>query len=446
MDETTSARVIVGIDGSEQSLVAVRAAAREAYHRNKPLHIIHAFIWPSLHVNVGPVAGDLPETGLRHHAEDLLKEAATEARKAAPQVPVTTALIDGAATPVLLAESHQAALLVLGDRGLGGVSGLIIGSVAVHAAAHARCPVLIIRGTEPIAGPVVVGVDGSEASEPAIGFAFEECASRRAELVAVLAWDDSGLAGLRERHASAYPTDTAEQAAQRVLSESLADWRERYPDVVVRPALVRGHPRHSLVEPSKTAQLVVLGTCGRDTFKGLLLGSVSQALLHHSACPVAVVRATLSPQHPIEPDPGIPMNSTSQPLDNVDQFISRPVDAVSGLVPSRQLMDELLDALRTAGADVSDVVVLHGPEGVRILDTDGTKHGGRARFVRLFQNWGYDDAVLNLYDEGLRKGESAVMIPSTQENKVALARLLQQHRGHAIHYFGVRSAEALSGP
>ncbi|RSM53348.1 hypothetical protein DMB66_39130 [Actinoplanes sp. ATCC 53533] len=435
MHDTTSSRVIVGIDGSEQALVAVRAAAREAHHRAKPLHIVHAFIWPSLHVNVGPVAGDLPETGLRHHAEDLLEEAAAEARKAAPQVPVTTALIDGAATPVLLAESHLAALLVLGDRGLGGVSGLIIGSVAVHAAAHAGCPVLVIRGTEPSAGPVVVGVDGSEASELAVGFAFEECANRGAELVAVLAWHDAGS-----------PTATAEQAARRVLSESLAGWRERYPDVVVRPAPVRGHPRHILVEHSKTAQLVVLGARGRDTFKGLLLGSVSQALLHHSACPVAVVRATLSPRHPSEADPGIPTISTGRPLDNVDRFIARPVDAVSGLVPSRQLLDEVLDALRAAGTDVSDVVVLHGPEGVRILDTDGTRHGGRARFVRFFQNWGYDDAVLNLYDEGLRKGESAVMIPATLENKVAIARLLQHHRGHAIHYFGVRSAESLSGP
>ena len=134
------------IDGSEQALSAVRAAATEASHRNEPLHIVHAFIWSSLHVDVGPVAGDLPETGLRHHAEDLLKEAAAEAEKAAP--PVTTALIDGAATPVLLEESHQAALLALRDRGLGGVSGLIIGSVAMHAAAHAGCPVLVIRSTD----------------------------------------------------------------------------------------------------------------------------------------------------------------------------------------------------------------------------------------------------------------------------------------------------------
>jgi len=434
MNAPNTARVIVGIDGSEQALAAVRAAAVEAHHRNEPLHIVHAFIWPYLHVNVGPVADDLPWTGLRHHAEDLLEEAAAEARKAAPRVPVTTALIDGVATPVLLEESHRASLLVLGDRGLGGLSSVIIGSVAVHAAAHARCPVLVIRGAEPAAGPIVVGVDGSEAAGLAVGFAFEECANRGAEVVPVLAWTDSTPVGAREWYPPGQLASAVEQAAGRTLSESLAGWREKYPDVVVRPEVVHGNPREALAERSKTAQLVVLGSRGRDAFQGLLLGSVSQTLLHHSACPVAVVPSTSSPHRPGEPS------------ENVDEFIDRPVNAVTGLVPDRQRVDEILDALRAAGTDVSGVVVLHGPEGVRILDTDGTEHGGRARFVRFFQNWGYDDAVLNLYDEGLRKGESAVMIPSTREDKASLARLLRQHQGHAIHYFGVQSAESLSGP
>ena len=267
--------VVVGIDGSERSLAAVRAAATEAEHRNQPLHVVHAFIWPSLHVNVGPVAEDMPRTGLRHHAEDLLEEAAAEAGKVAPHVPVTTDLVDGVATPVLLAKSERASLLVLGDRGMGGISSLIVGSVAVHAAAHASCPVLVIRGAEPATGPVVVGVDGSAAATHAVGFAFEESAYRGADLVPVLAWTDSG-----------------EEAARETLTASLDGWRERYPDVVVRPELTRGRPKHLLVERSKTAQLVVLGPRGRDAFEGLVLGSVSQALLHHAACPVAVVPAT----------------------------------------------------------------------------------------------------------------------------------------------------------
>jgi nucleotide-binding universal stress UspA family protein len=291
MNAPNNARVMVGIDGSEQALAAVRAAATEAHHRNVPLHIVHAFIWPSLHVDVDPVADDLPWTGLRHHAEDLLQEAVAEAGKAAPQVPVTTALIDGAATPVLLEESRGAGLLVLGDRGLGGISSVLIGSVAVHAAAHADCPVLVVRGTEPATGPIVVGIDGSEAAGLAVGLAFEECAHRGADLVPVLVWTDSTQVGAREWRAPGQLAAAIEQAARRALSESLAGWRERYPDVVVRPELVRGHPREALVACSRTAQLVVLGSRGRDAFQGLLLGSVSQTLLHHSACPVIVCKA-----------------------------------------------------------------------------------------------------------------------------------------------------------
>ena len=270
---TAIARVLVGIDGSEQALAAVRAAAADAARRDVPLHIIHAFIWSSLHVNVGSVAPDLPGTGLRDQAEDLLAEAAAEAAKTAPQIRVSTHLIDGAATPVLLEESDPTTLLVLGDRGLGGFSGLIIGSVAVHAAAHARSPILVVRGAEPTAGPVVVGVDSSEQSRLAIGFAFEESAQRGAELIAL--------------HVS---KDLDAEGAQQALTKALSGWQQKYPAVVVKPELVRGDPRHELVERSKNAQLMVVGASGRDTVKGLLLGSVSQNLIHHAECPVLVVR------------------------------------------------------------------------------------------------------------------------------------------------------------
>ncbi|XVV08944.1 universal stress protein [Actinoplanes sp. CA-131856] len=409
------APVIVGIDGSEQSLAAVRVAALQARRRGLPLRVVHAFIWPSLHVGVGPVADDMPGTGLRHQAEDLLAEAVAVAGDAAPGLAVSSALVDGAATPVLLHESRDGSLLVLGDRGLGGVSGLIIGSVAVHASAHAHCPVLVVRGDEHPGGPVVVGVDGSEGSRLAVAAAYEQSAFLGAELVAVLAGDDS-------------------PGARLLLGEALAGWGERYPDVTVRTEAVRENARHALVERSKTARLVVVGARGRDTFKGLVLGSVSQALLHHAACPVEVVRAAAV------------LREEGEPSDNVDVFVDRPADAVSGLVPDRQSMAELLEDLRAAGVDVSGVTVLHGPEGVRILDSDGSRHGWHARFVRFFQNWGYDDAILNLYDEGLRKGEVAFMIPAAPDERHEIARLVRQRRGHAVHYFGPERAESLSGP
>jgi nucleotide-binding universal stress UspA family protein len=424
MTAIDTARVVVGTDGSEQALAAVRAAAAEAVRRRTSLHIVHAFIWPLLNVNVGPVADDLPRAGLRHHAEDLLAEAVDEAAQAAPQLPVTTALIDGPAAPVLLDESARAALLVLGDRGLGSVSGLLIGSVAVHTAAHARCPVLVVRGADHSGGPVVVGVDGSPLSEPAVAFAAEQSAQRGAGLVAVHALVNRAPAGSPRQDPSWWLA-------------MLAGWRLQYPDVVIRPQIVHQDPRHALVGWSKQAQLLVVGGRGRDTFKGLFLGSVSQSVLHHAACPVAIVRAGLTAP-PVEPD--------AQPSNNLDRFLDRPRNAVSALVPGRRSADDVLETLRSTGADVSAVIVLHGPDGVRILDRDGTAHGRRARLIRFFQNWGYDDAVLNLYDEGLRKGESVLVIPSTQDDRIAYGRLLQQHRGHAIHYFGMSSAESLSGP
>lgn len=290
-------RVIVGIDGSEAALAAVRVAAVEASRRRVPLHVVHAFVWSLLPVGVGPVADDLPGTGLEQHALDLLREAEEQAREAAPGLVVRTALIDGAATPVLLAEAEKADLLVVGDRGLGGFSGLIVGSVAVHAAAHAACPVLVVRGKATAAGdnserPVVVGVDGSEASSLAVGFAFEECALRGAPLVALLAWRESDPAGAHEWRSAATRPELFEAEARRTVSEALAGWRGLWPDVEARTEIVRGNPKKALVEWSGKAQLVVVGARGRDTFKGLVLGSVSQSLLYHSACPVAVVRST----------------------------------------------------------------------------------------------------------------------------------------------------------
>lgn len=283
-------RVVVGIDGSEQSLVAARAAAAEAARRHVPLHIVHAFVWPLLRVDVGPIARDMPGSGLEHHAEELLGEAAAAAREVAPRVEITTDLVDGAATPVLVEASRRAALLVLGDRGLGSISGLIVGSVAVHATAHAHCPVLVVRGAVTPSGPIVVGVDGSEASELAVAFGYEEAARRGAPLNAVIVWNESDPAGAHQWRSAESAAELFESEARRTLSESLAGWREKFPEVEVRPEAVRGHPRQILVERSNTAQLVVAGARGRDTFKGLLLGSVSQSLVYHSGCPVAVVR------------------------------------------------------------------------------------------------------------------------------------------------------------
>jgi nucleotide-binding universal stress UspA family protein len=284
-----AAPVVVGVDGSPCSLVAVDLAAREATLRRRPLRIVHAFIWPYLHVPLGPSPLGPPDGGLRHEAERILADAVARARAAAPDMPVHGEIITGEAAAVLRECSHTAALVVVGDRGLGGFTGLLIGSVAIQLAAHATCPVMVARGAADPAAAVLLGVDGSPANDPAIGFAFEEVALRGVPLAALHTWTHPVSTGPGDMLPLVYDVADVEAEEARVLAEALAGWHDKYPDVVVHRALVHGGARKALIEATSRSQLVVVGTRGRGGFTGLLLGSVSQAVLHHAACPVAVV-------------------------------------------------------------------------------------------------------------------------------------------------------------
>ncbi|MER7333828.1 MULTISPECIES: universal stress protein [unclassified Micromonospora] len=286
----TGAPVVVGVDGSAAALDAVRVAAREAAQRQRPLRVVHAFIWPLTNAPLDPVPGAPAGAGLRNQAERYVAEAVAEAGKAAPEVAVGGAVVDGAATPVLLDESRQAALVVLGHRGLGGFAGLLIGSVTVQVSARAQCPVLVVRGEPRADGPVVVGVDGSANSAEAVAFAFEEASHRGAPLLAVHAWLYPSPVGPGDILPLVYDLDALGAEEERALAESVAGFAERYPDVPVRHRLVRGSPARVLVEESRTAQLVVVGAHGRGALGGLLLGSVSHAVLHHAHSPLAIVR------------------------------------------------------------------------------------------------------------------------------------------------------------
>jgi nucleotide-binding universal stress UspA family protein len=198
---------------------------------------------------------------------------------------------------VLLAEAERAALVVLGDRGLGGFTGLLVGAIAVQVAAHAPGPVLVARGTLREAGPVVVGVDGSEGSELALEFGFEESAARGAELVAVRAFPGRVPPEVESELPLIYDADDVRREESRQLAELLTRHRDRFPEVPVTERVRSGRAARTLVEASADAQLVVVGARGRGGFAGLLLGSVSQAVLHHTRCPVAIVRRP-------RPDPG----------------------------------------------------------------------------------------------------------------------------------------------
>lgn len=290
MTSTTGAPVVVGIDGSPAALAAVEIAAAEAALRRRPLRIVHAFVWPTISTAYPPAALGTSLPVFRDRAEVFVADAVQLAEKVAPEVAVTGEVQDGPAVPVLLDESRRAHLVVLGDRGLGGFAGLILGSVAVQMATHGRCPVLVVRGERRSGGPVVVGVDGSRTSARAFAFAVEEAALRGTDVLAVHTWQMPAVAGPAEVMPLVYDVALVEDEERRVLGEAVAGVAERYPDVVVRQEVVRGAAGRALVERSRGAQLVVVGDRGHGGFIGLLLGSVSQHLIHHAGCPVAVVR------------------------------------------------------------------------------------------------------------------------------------------------------------
>ncbi|MEU4481819.1 universal stress protein [Micromonospora sp. NPDC023966] len=291
MNSANGAAVVVGVDGSEPSLKAVRLAAQEAARRQRPLRVVHGFIWPLLRVPVSAPAQGPPGGGLRHQAEELVSAAVAEAEAAAPGLRVSGEIIDGEAAAVLLGESPTAAAIVLGDRGLGGFAALVVGSVAIQVASYADCPVLVARGTPRPSGPVVVGVDGSTLSRAAVEFAAEEAALRGSRLHTVHAYTHPASSGPGDIQPLVYEEGQLRGEEYRVLDDSLGGLTERRPEVPVTRAVVHARPVAALVEASREAQLLVVGRRGRGELTGLLLGSVSQGVLHRADCPVAVVRA-----------------------------------------------------------------------------------------------------------------------------------------------------------
>lgn len=296
MSEPTSDRrpVVVGVDGSEPSLTAADLAGEQAALRNRPLELIHAFVLPvttrpfSMAADLPPVqpVDEVAESALRDHAEQVLHEAAARVRSHFPDLAMISRLRDGFPGEVLTEASRQAALVVVGHRGAGGFAELLTGSTSIQLANHSAAPVIITRGELNHTGPVVVGVDGSEGSRRAAEFAVETAALLRASLIALYAWpaDAAWSPALAQ---AGQPPPTVPEDVTRILD----DISQAHPKVPVHTEVRPGsRPAHSeLVAASRNARLVVVGARGRGGFRGLLLGSVSQALIHHAECPVAVV-------------------------------------------------------------------------------------------------------------------------------------------------------------
>ncbi|HEY8481814.1 MAG TPA: universal stress protein [Spirillospora sp.] len=272
--------VVVGYDGSSPSEAAVRWAAVEARLRGVPLTVVHAW---DLYAAASPMA--IPVSDLRATAESVVSEGAAHAR--AETDDVRTVIGRGGAAGVLMDAAADADLLVVGSRGRGGFAELVLGSTAVELAAHAPVPVVVVRAlpARPGAGgPVVVGVDGSPASLEAAELAFAEAHLRGTDLVAVVAWP----AEVKTGPMPLVDAETLREAARDRLDRLVAPLRDRYPGVRVRTEVLTGPPRQVLLDAAKEAGLLVVGSRGLGGFRGLLLGSVSNALLHHADAPVAV--------------------------------------------------------------------------------------------------------------------------------------------------------------
>lgn len=286
--------IVVGADGSDDSLRAVAWAAREAALRNLPLRVVHVFVWPLMGVPLGPSDYGPTKGGFTNQAHGFVGDAIAHAKAAAPDITASGEMITGTAIPTLVRESRHASMIVVGHRGLGGFTGLLIGSVGVGLAAHAGCPVTIVRPATgergPSTGRVVVGVDGSPHSELALGFAFEEASLRGVGLTVLHAWAAPTSVAPGDMIPLVYDIDAVHQEESRLLAELLAGWCEKYPDVEVRRRVVHARAARTLVDESPGAELLVVGSRGRGGFSGMLLGSVSQAMIHHAGCPVAVIR------------------------------------------------------------------------------------------------------------------------------------------------------------
>lgn len=296
MSAIRQAVIAVGVDGSPESLVAARWAADEAERRQLSLRLLHAYATtPLIGVPAYGVPADINE-GLVEAGTDALAQAVAQVEKLHPEVAFTAELVKSDPRPALTEASATSMLTVIGRSGGGRIPEVVLGSVALHVAAHGRSPVAVIspHTPPPSDGPVVLGVNGSSISEDAVSYAFDEASRRHARLDAVLAWDDLGMRG--------FGGGTRELAAMEdeeehvVLGEQLAGWREKFPDVDVNQIVVQGKPAEAILRHAESfpagsdPQLIVVGSRGRGGLTGLLLGSTSQRLICHSRWPVVVVR------------------------------------------------------------------------------------------------------------------------------------------------------------
>jgi nucleotide-binding universal stress UspA family protein len=288
--------IVVGVDDSPAAKVAVQWAARDAELRKIPLTLVYAAspeiaTWPNVQLPAGLARWH------RDHGRRLVDDAfkvVEEATQHGGPAEVHTEILSSAAVPTLVDLSKSAEMVVTGCRGSGRWPGRLMGSVSSGLLHHAYCPVAIIHDEDPLMpypsqAPVLVGIDGSSASELATAIAFDEASRRNVGLIAVHAWSDVDVS---EWPGIDWPV--TQSMAEEVLAERLAGWQEQYPDVQVSRTVVRDQPARQLVQRSEEAQLVVVGSRGRGGFAGMLVGSVGETVAQMARMPVIVARQSVA--------------------------------------------------------------------------------------------------------------------------------------------------------
>ena len=280
---TPSRSILVGYDGSADSDRALSWAEEMARQTRRPLHVLISSVDLTHVFEFGHDWHVAKMARIESDARDRLKESkAPEVSVAVAETSPTTALIDA---------SGQASLVVVGARGHSALSGVVLGSVSQHVSQHAACPVVVVRPAAHALNRVVVGVDGSPGSSAALEFASEHASRTGAALTVICAWPSlsHGRGALMGAPFENHFTEEM-NSVERALSEAVAGLSERYPDVKIDTEAIPVAPSRCLADASAAASLLVVGSRGRGAFAGMLLGSVSQSVLHHAQCSVAVVR------------------------------------------------------------------------------------------------------------------------------------------------------------
>ncbi|RIQ18254.1 universal stress protein [Jiangella rhizosphaerae] len=297
---TSTNAIVVGVDGSPDSSVALDWAIAEARLRGAPLYAVYGLWMPVAAVPFGGVAVLPPPDELRAYSEEVLDKARQRVKDAAPELEMDTFLILRTPTAAILEIGGDAGLIVVGTRGLSGLGALALGSVSGRVAAHAKTPVVVVPGHRvEDDGSIVVGVDGSAHGDAALRFALREADRRSAAVVAVGAFntqsvpmpifDADGIAkatALERRHTEAIVAEAVARA--RAATRSAAH-------VTVRAEA--GYPADVITGAGRNAALIVVGSRGRGELRSMLLGSTSHAVLHHATRPVAVVHVQEMSSH-----------------------------------------------------------------------------------------------------------------------------------------------------